>query len=231
MYLYILNATTILPSNQPFWVSLIITLGIICLGYVYSVYRSRFGNLINSISLIRTGAKFSKEDQTPTHRVSLLLSFNFIFISALFILQLVTSSASHFNLTSFSFLSFLVVVGSILLIYIFKLLFLFLFAFVIDQSRLATEYSFITVNTNHLLGIVLIPIVICIAYSPKPLLPICIIAGIILVSVAYILRIRKGILSAFHATGTNLFYIILYLCTFEILPILVSAIWFERLVK
>jgi hypothetical protein len=80
------------------------------------------------------------------------------------------------------------------------------------------------------LGIVLFPIVIMAKYLPYKLVPFILTLGIIVVAIAFLLKsfrayqiiIRRDIL---------LFYLILYLCTLEILPLLLGYKFVTALIQ
>ena len=70
------------------------------------------------------------------------------------------------------------------------------------------------------LGIYLIPIVIGIAYIHEKLKIYVVYAGIVLFVLAYFLKFYKGI-QIIIKKDVLIFYLILYLCTLEILPVLI----------
>ena len=227
---FLLEIKNNIQYYQPGWVLIILLLGIVFLGYINSAYKNRFDSFLKAVFITRYSHQLSREEQTLSHPVSIFLSVNFILITALFILQLITSTTFSSNVVQFSFLSFLFIAGIILLIYLIKTIFLIFLAFIIDKKGIIGEYIFTTFLINQMLGIFLIPVVIFIAYSNQLLLNSFIYFGIILLILSFFIRIWKGVLAVFQGSDTTLFYIILYLCTLEIMPVLICVRWIERLV-
>jgi hypothetical protein len=88
-------------------------------------------------------------------------------------------------------------------------------------QSLFSEYIHNTFVINKGMGIALFPLVIMAHYFPKQLIPMVLTLGIIIYIMAFIFKsirayqiiIRKDVL---------IFYLILYLCTLEILPLLLG---------
>ena len=74
---------------------------------------------------------------------------------------------------------------------------------------------------NQFLGILLIPVVIFIAYGPPSFTAGFIYLGVLLISLSFVVRVIKGVSSALKQKETTMFYIFLYFCTLELLPLIV----------
>jgi hypothetical protein len=107
--------------------------------------------------------------------------------------------------------------------------FLKIFSFIIDKQETISEYIFTIFLVNQFFGILLLPVVIFIAYGPPSFTQGIIYFGIVLVFTAFLVRVGKGISSVLLNGEATLFYLILYLCTLEILPLLIGIKLFERL--
>lgn len=216
---------------QPSWVMLIIVLGIMILGYLYSAFNSRFHAFLKAVFVYRFVSQSSREDHSLSHPVSLFLSLNFILTASLFILQLISSNLFFHLEIDFSLASFFIIALGILSVYFTKLLFLKIFGYIINKQEIISQYEGVIFLINQFLGIMLIPIITFIAYGPESFTNTCIYAGTALVIISFILRIGKGISSATGNKGFTLFYLISYLCTVEILPLLFGIKLFEKLVR
>jgi hypothetical protein len=69
-----------------------------------------------------------------------------------------------------------------------------------------------------MLGIILIPVVILIAYGNGSLHQVIMYFGLGALLISFILKIGKGIVSVFQSGEIPLFYIILYLCPISNFP-------------
>ncbi len=214
---------------QPSWLLVVLVLGIMILGYLFSAFNSRFNIFIKAVFLSRYSVQASREERSLTHPVSLLLSLNFLLITSLFVLQIICSDVFFHSEIDFSLLSFLFISLAILGIYFIKIIFLKIFSFIIDKEEAVSEYVFTIFLVNQFFGILLLPVVIFIAYGPQSLTHGIIYSGIVLVFAAFIVRVGKGISTVLLNREATLFYLILYLCTLEILPLLIGIKLFERL--
>lgn len=215
---------------QPSWVMIIIVLSLMVLGYLYSAFNSRFITFLRAVFVSRYLVQASREERSLSHPVSLLLSFNFMLIVPLFILQLFSSGTFFRVATEFSLLSFFIIVAVILCIYLVKILFLKILSYVLDKQELVGEYNFILFLTNQFLGILLLPVVIFIAYGTDLSSHVFVWIGTICFAAGFILRVGKGLGAVLERREATLFYLILYLCTLEILPLLIGVKLFEKLV-
>ena len=228
---------------QPSWLLIIILFSLMILGYLYAAFKNRFSTFIKSAITGRFPRQSSKEDRSLSHTFSLLLSLNFILTASLFILQLISSSLKngvHLSwLTKvfspleidFSFLSFLIISVIIFVIYFIKILFMKIVGFIIDKQEIISEYTFTIFLMNKFLGVILLPVVIFIAYGSPHFINIFIYLGFALLVAVFIARVGKGITTVLMNRESTLFYIILYLCTLEVLPLLLGWKLFEKLVR
>jgi hypothetical protein len=83
-----------------------------------------------------------------------------------------------------------------------------------------SEYLYNFFIYEKILGVLLLPVVIGIPFMPSVFLPGLIKIGISLILLCLIIRIIRGISLSFKLK-VSILYIILYLCTLEILPLLI----------
>lgn len=92
----------------------------------------------------------------------------------------------------------------------------------------ALEYIFNIKIYNKVLGIILLPFVLANAYVSVIPLRSVIIVGFLVIGIVYFLTLLRGI-SIFLRKYVPIYYLILYLCTLEILPLML--IWKTLLLK
>jgi hypothetical protein len=199
------------------------------IGYLLSAFHSRFISVIKAFFNIRFSNQLAREEFSLTHPVSVFLSINFLVTSSLFILQLIYSDLFINWVSEFNFLNFLIVIIIIFLVYLIKIISIKLLGFIFRKSIISSEYIFITFLSNQIIGIGLIPVIIFIAYSKQSFENGFIYTGIVLLIVAFIMRIVKGTITALVSREVSPFYLLLYLCTFEILPLLLGFKLIEKL--
>lgn len=223
----------IIDSNYHFrssWVMLLIVLSVLIIGYLFSAFNTRFNSVVKAFFTMRFANQLAREEYSLTHPVSVFLSINFLLTSSLFILQLISTENVFSSDVQLTFPSFLIVILCVIIVYIVKILSLKILGFIFDKQLVAGEYTFNIFLVNQILGIGFIPIIIFIAYGKQSFESGFIYAGIVLMAIAFIIRVGKGAISALTSGEVTLFYLFLYLCTLEILPLLLGFKLIEKLV-
>lgn len=208
-------------SYQSTWTLVFIVFGIMLTGYVYAVFYNELKNLFKAFIDVRTAAHLPLKEHFVSRPISVLLSANFILMISLFILQSVSSRLLPIISMEFSPISFILIIPGVFLIYFTKILLVKILGFVFYKKEIADSYYFIILLTNQMLGILLIPIVIFIAYGNLLSASVLIYSGILILLLGFFIRAGKGIVLAIHGKE-NWFYIFLYFCTLEILPLLIG---------
>jgi hypothetical protein len=88
---------------------------------------------------------------------------------------------------------------------------------IFDTKEVARQYQLNILIFNDIIGITLFPIAITAFYWNSLFL---LTTGIVIVSLLLTYQLFRGILTGLENKSYNLFYLFLYLCTLEILPLL-----------
>lgn len=208
-------------NYQSTWILVLIAFGIMIAGYVYAVFYNELKTLFKAFIDVRTVVHLPIKEHFISRPISILLSANFILMISLFVLQSVSSRLLPIVSMDFSIISFILIVPGVFLIYFTKILFVRILGFVFYKKEIADSYSFIILLTNQMLGMLFIPIVIFIAYGNLLSAKALIYSGIMILLLGFFIRTGKGIILAIHGKE-NWFYIFLYFCTLEILPLLIG---------
>ncbi|MEK6615641.1 MAG: DUF4271 domain-containing protein [Bacteroidota bacterium] len=222
----------IIDSNyhyQPSWVMLIIVLSVMILGYLFSAFHARFIVIIKAFFTIRFSEQLSREEHSLSHPASIFLSINFLVASSLFILQAISSKGVFSSSLDLSFLSFLIIIGFVFVLYLLKILSLKIVGFILNKQVIINEYIFIIFLINQVLGIGFIPIIIFIAYGKQSFINGFVYIGVMLFILAFIIRVGKGTIMVFSGREISVVYLILYLCTLEVFPLLLGWKLIEKL--
>lgn len=207
------------PNLFELWMLPLFLYILILLGYVRVSYSRRLHRLFSSLIRLQIFRQIMREELVFSHRVSLLLFLNFGLV-----LALIFYTASRFYgwyTGGYSgWEAFLVIVGIIAGGYLLKLLINFILRKLYRDPGLLREYIFEVVLINKVLGILLLPVVLALVFvNVSQLHGLFIAAGIIL-CLFLVYRILRGIIMSM-SYSVSWVYIILYLCTLEILPFLV----------
>lgn len=201
------------------WFILILMVQLVLLAWIIYNYWEKIGRLFSSVSN-REIQRQEFEDQinwTNTYSIVFML---FYFINISWFLYLVLKYFNQFeNYIGNKFLIFLMILVGFVLLYLLKLLLLNVINGLTPDEYGISEYGFSLSIYNQLTGLVIFPILIFLSYTPdlNKLLLLKIILGI--AALLYFLQIIRGFINSYRSYGQP-FYIILYLCTFEFLPIL-----------
>jgi Domain of unknown function (DUF4271) len=100
---------------------------------------------------------------------------------------------------------------------------LYLVAKVFPIEKEVRTYNFIIMTVGIILGLILMPINIFIAYSPQSMSSAFIYLGVAVIAMAYLVRSLRSLPVAAPFLIDNRFHFLLYLCTVEIAPVLVIS--------
>jgi len=117
--------------------------------------------------------------------------------------------------------SYLILIGIVGVIYIFRHFSLSMLGKIFPISKNTDLYSFTVMVCNLFMGLALIPINFFLAYGPDSFKAYLILFSIILICSVLFLRLIRGFFIVSEYLGDRLFQIIIYLCAFEIAPVLI----------
>lgn len=206
------------PNLYEYWMLPIFILVLIILAYVRVGYAKRLNRLFSSLIRIQILRQVMREELVFSHRASVLLHFNFILIGATIIYCALQINNVQVNEAQ-GFVLYAVIAGLLASLYIGKLILNVILRKLYRDPGILREYLFEVFLINKAAGVALIPFTVGLVFvnisRARELLWIIGIG----VGLFLIFRLVQG----FRMTlsyRVSLVYIILYLCTLEILPIL-----------
>jgi hypothetical protein len=149
---------------------------------------------------------------------SLLLNIFFTLSIGMFVALLI----QYFGLgRQFGFwMLFLYCVGGLVAIYAMKFLALKFMGWILQVSEAVDAYIFIVFTANKILGIALLPFVILLAFSYGIVCQVSVTLGIMLALGLLAYRYFLSYISVHRQIKINFFHFLVYLCAFEIAPLL-----------
>ncbi len=210
---------------RPDWLLGIIIASLILLAWLKLFYHKFLNQMMQSVSNYQLSAKLLRDQNLFSKRVAIALNINFIFIGGAFIYLIF----GYYNLQPFrlnDILSYLCYSGCLMLLLIVRYVVLHITGYLFDNHHVFKEYLHQIFLIYKSLGIYLIMLVIGLAYIREDLRIYFVYMGIILVFSAYFLRLFKGVRILMNK-DVLIFYLILYLCTLEILPFLILYRFFS----
>ncbi len=198
-------------------------LSLLLIAIVASVKRSLFSKIFRSFTNDNLLKLTQREENNGLNGGFILLYIIYAINASAFIYLLLKESSISFSASWFW------VLISVAGIYIIRHIAMFFLGMIFPVQRESSQYSFLIAVVNILLGLVLLPFNLLIAYGPDfiSVSSIYILLGI--VAFLFIIRMVKGILLGIINYGTNVFHFFLYLCTFEIAPALLVFRFFSNM--
>jgi hypothetical protein len=199
-----------------------VTLFALVLFIIIRVYYQKYlATVIAALFNYHVGEKLLREKNVLVRRVFILLNTSYVIAMALYIHEVIKrfNVEVPINNDFYLFLSILSVFTGLI---VFRLLILRLVAFVFVAVPEFREYMHSSFIVNKNLGLYLLPIVISTIYIKPALAQYMFYLATIMLVFSILIRYLKGI-QIIIKHNIFLFYSILYLCTLEILPILIGV--------
>lgn len=160
--------------------------------------------------------KQTREQLLQNNLASLLLNFLFIASGGIYISLLI----QYKQWVVLPFYQLLIYCSSVLfIIYLGKNLFLMFSGWVFNVREATSAYTFIVLLVNKVLGIVLVPFVLILTFSPLPIMRVALTISIGITAMLFLYRY----LVSFGTIRSNLkvsaLHFFLYLCAVELLPL------------
>lgn len=202
--------------------------------FFFAFYRQAFYKYLSDL----TGLFFKstvkqrqlREQLLQTPLASLLLNLFFV-ISTSFYINFVLEYYHIMPVNNF-WLLLLYVSGFLLIIYLGKFIWLKLAGWIFNLRDATDSYIFIVFVMNKIIGIFLLPFLILLAFSTGTVYEVAFILSVIGVAGMLGYRFVLTYMAVRNHIKLNLFHFFLYLCAFEIIPLLliykVLLIIFER---
>lgn len=203
-----------LAAPWVFWVFLI---SLMVLAYLKVNYQKGIGDLFRTMGNRRLLIQVMREELSSSNRAASLLLIVFFLSAGMLFYHL--HQLFHISLLPGNgLLSYLQISGVLVFAYLIKSLTIRFVGLLSNGEQGLLEYDYTFWLYNKTLGILLLPLLIFGTYVGTPLARYFILFSIGLMMIFYLLRIGRGILHAIQYR-VRAFYIILYLCTLEILPL------------
>lgn len=199
------------------WVTILLLLILVLFATVRNTYSKYLGHLFQSMVNYSTAFRMFREKNNSVLHGEFRLEVYFYLTGSLFLFQVI----NHFqiNLLYSNITLFMICLGSVLSYFLFKKLVYHMLGSLLESTNETGEYLFNMDNFNRITGLFLFPTISFIAFYPfkNPMFPV--VVGILTVLVIYLFLLQRGI-TILMKKQLSKFYLFLYLCTLEFLPLL-----------
>lgn len=207
-------------TDFDFGVASILLVAFILFVWLYSTNRKRLTQVLKTFYVTRFNNQMGRDELSLGNRVSIFLSILFVLTSSLFVYQIGVYYGYEMDAGFFFFVKLALL---IIMIYGFKMIFVKFFGFVFQTQKEASEYTLLIFHFCNILGLLLLPIVICLAFVTDIHPRIFINSGLCVFGLLLLIRMLRGVLIGVNSTRVSKFYLFLYLCTLEILPFVIMT--------
>jgi len=201
------------------WQITLLLLAIILVGLSKAFSSNRFKHFLKAIINYTVAQEITREEKVFFHRSNLLLTATHILTTSLFLFQI----REFININNFdqnNFLFFFLLLGVMVGTYIIKYSFSKVLFFILNDISISSEYIFTVSLYNNLLGVVFLPTLCLIYFSPFSFPFILFYFAIPIIFLTFVLRVIRLSLIGL-SKEISYYYIFLYICTLEILPLVV----------
>ncbi len=216
----IMIADVLMADRIVFWPFALTLILVTASLYIRAVNITNWNLLFRSTISSRATAQLMREEKVMESTLVGILVFIFFLSISLFVYNLQVYSGFPFLFSTYPFVSYTSVVLILAGIYVVKVGFLYLIQLIFQQRDLFNEYIIILMNINIVTGIFMIPLNLVFQYglyfSKSYILLISIALAVVSVLLRYVRIFELG-----RRSKMNWYNIILYLCTLEILPVII----------
>jgi hypothetical protein len=200
------------------WLPLVTIFIVFLFSLINVFYQKKFREFISSLT--RRTVTAGREENIFTQRLRILLFVLFSLITSCFLYQAaVLYNLKPHKLTGFQFYS--VILFLVFFIYLIKILGVKLMGFILKTERENQEYSNNILLYLNMLSFGLFPLVVLIGFTPQLGPELLVKTGCVFILSAILFRVGRGFILAVSNPLLSKFYLFLYLCTLEILPLVV----------
>lgn len=168
----------------------------------------------------KQGSPYAKESGIPNPGLLIRVFFllNYFATVGIFVYLFIVQLIPAISIKMDDYDLMLYIGASILLLFIFRLLLVIVTGFIFNTKSLASKQLNLHMNTDNSLGILLIPILLLILFVKADAF---LYIGLIVVLIAHIFRWLQTFFLGKTVSGYSLLHLFMYLCTLEIIPLLV----------
>ena len=203
------------------WMILVFLFTLVSLAYTRKVHPSRISRLWNSMWNIRTMRQTIREEPN-TPRANLLFNTVYYLQAGLLVYAGIKCYKPNYELQGV--LPFLWIVAALFGIYFLKRASLRAISILSAGDFSLSEYEYSVFLTNRMIGLILFPLGLGIAYFPLYQAKSIVMLSAAIVLAGIVHRLIRSLLTAVES-GVTPFYILFYICTLEILPSAIGLKW------
>lgn len=193
---------------------LILTFDLLLIAFLKAFYQKFTKQLFLSVFAQRYANQYLKEENVFTERVTFLVTTIMLINISLFLSKTIYGE----NLTPFDFWNVAIITTVFFLIKTIIIRLLGHVFLIKSLAKLGVYFSFLF---DRVMGVILFPIIVFMFFSPINTSPILLTFSVVIIALFLLIKIFWIWKIGIGGFGLPRYYLFLYLCTLEILPLLV----------
>ncbi len=199
------------------WLTILLLLALMIFASIKIPYRKYLAHLFQSLVNFSTATRMFREREISLVHGSFRLEVYFYITFSVFVYFVLAHFGTRIPLQSFNL--YLFSLGITLGYFVVKRMIYMVIGNIVEGTSETMEYLYNLTNYNRVLGLFLFPVIAFVLFSPIFSQKFFIHIGLVLVGIFYFLSLQRGILILIKKQF-SIYYLFLYLCTLEILPLL-----------
>lgn len=189
--------------------------------WLYVSNRKRLNQIVMGLYAGRYANQLAREEVSMGNRVMIFLSALFVFTMSLFFYQ----TATYFGLLPVNGMwsIFFIIALVIFSVYGIKLLVIKMLGFLFETQKEIREYIISIFLFCNAVGLFMLPVVICLAFLKQVDPTVFIYTGVAIIVIFFLSRLVRGVIIGLSSTRVSKFYLFLYLCTLEMVPLAIMV--------
>lgn len=189
------------------------------LALIRITFTKYFSDLVRAFFNPTLSQRQLREQLSQTPFPALLLNLFFALSSGLYLFLILRHT--HYITVREPLVLIPVFMGLIMVVYLFKYAFLRVTGWLFNYPEVATGYIFTLYMVNKVLGVVLIPFILVVAFSDPEIATVALNISVILIILLFVYRYIRSYALVKNQIFFNKFQFFVYLCGFEIAPVLI----------
>ena len=207
------------------WITIVFLACLFIFAWIQATYPKRLSQILRAVAQPHHVNQLERDGNIFKERIALGLGLNYYLITSIFIFQIISAfgvlPAGLNNLTLTT-----IIFAGLFAYQLLKSVVIHGTGIIFNTGEYARQYQLIILIFNYMIGIVLFPVVVIAFYWNNLDF---LIAGITIISMSLLYRFVRGFLTGQDNKSYNLFYLFLYLCTLEILPLMLIYIAISKM--
>jgi hypothetical protein len=209
------------------WFSIILLFAVLLIAWIRGFFGRYFLQSIQSLFDFTLSTRLYRNRNVLLPRISFLLLINFIIITSLYTFKFL--EIINVQIFKASFSNFLLLNAIFLVMILLRFISFHSLHILFPKDQLILEYHYQVQNFYKSIGLLVLPILIIATYFPSRNNLIFIWFGLGLIVLLYVYRLFRG-QRIIHRKNFSISYLLLYIITFEILPISICFKVFSEMI-